>query len=225
VSAAEIGFNRGMRLSSRSRFALVAVLAPLVFAPPALAAPAGASPHGQAGDETGAAPTIPPSASEARRKAIDDLFARLRKAEDSERAAPLRAVILGLWEKSGSPTADLLMSRAETLLKSGDGPLSAALLDRLVALYPDWTSAWRRRAQSALLQGDSEGAMLDLDRALAIEPRDFLAMTELATLLRAEGRNGPALELMRRALELDPQNDELKQRTEKLSRQVEGDPI
>jgi tetratricopeptide (TPR) repeat protein len=202
------------------RLALAALLAALAFAPPA-----GAAPRAEAGDLTEAAPKIPSGAGEARRKAIDDLLARLHKAPNSEGAAPLRAVIVTLWEKSSSPTANLLMGRADVLLKSGDGALSAALLDRLVGLYPDWTCAWRRRAQSALLQGDSEGAMLDLNHALSIEPRDFLAMTELAALLRAEGRNAPALELMRRALEVDPQNSDLKQDVDKLARQVEGDPI
>ncbi|WP_374545094.1 tetratricopeptide repeat protein [Rhodoblastus sp.] len=222
-----MGFNRGM--PTFRLFRLVALAAFCCSAAPAFAV-APESPGQGAGQAAGqaakpAAHGAPPIAAQARRKAIDDLFARLGRAPDGAAAAPIREVILRLWDRSGSPTADLLMARGESLLKSGNGPQSAALFDRIVTLYPDWTSAWRRRAQSALLQGDSEGAMLDLDHALSIEPRNFLAMTELATLMRAEGRDGPALELMRRALALDPQNDDLRAETEKLARKVEGDRI
>lgn len=167
----------------------------------------------------------PQNQAQGRQKALDNLFARLRQAPDAEAAARLRAAIGRLWGQSGSPTADLLMARAQSLVHSGNGMDAAVLLDRIVALYPDWTLAWRRRAHSALMQGDREGAMLDLDHALAIEPRNFLVMRELAGLLHAAGREAPALELLRRALELDPRNDELRLDAEKLERQIEGERI
>jgi tetratricopeptide (TPR) repeat protein len=166
-----------------------------------------------------------PIAAEARQKALTELFSKLRHAPDAQAAAQIRNFIVRLWGHSGSPTADLLMARAESLMKSAKTAEAAALLDRIVALYPDWTLGWRRRAQSALLQGDSEGAMLDLDHALGVESRDFQAMSELATLLRAEGRNVPALELLRRALDIDPQNEQLRQEAEQLERQIEGNRI
>lgn len=172
-----------------------------------------------------AAAPSPVGTPQARQQALTDLFARLRQAPDPDSAAPLRAVIVRLWGRSGSPTADVLMARAESLLKAGDGATAGALLDRVVMLYPDWTLGWRRRAQAALLQGDSEGAMLDLDHALVIEPRDFMAMTELAALMRAEGRNVPALELLRRALDIDPQDEQLRHEAEQLERQIEGNRI
>jgi len=197
----------------RSRH-LLALSALVLGAPPPCAA---ATPQEQAAPQPG--PT------QVRKQAFDRLFARLRQAPDPEAAAPVRAVIVKLWEHNGSPTADLLMARVESLLHAGKGAAAAVLLDRIVILYPDWTLGWRRRAQSALLQGDSEGAMLDLNHALAMEPRDFLALTELATLMRAEGKNTPALDLLRRALEIDPQNDDLRQEMERLARKVEGDRI
>jgi tetratricopeptide (TPR) repeat protein len=160
-----------------------------------------------------------------RAKIIDDLFARLAQAPDAESAEPIRALIQRVWGLRGSATADLLMARAESALKSGLEAPATALLDRIVALYPDWSLGWRRRAQSAVAQGDGEGAMRDLDRALQVEPRDFLAMSELAELLRAKRQDGPALDLMRRALTLDPRNDSLRAEMEELQRQVEGREI
>jgi tetratricopeptide (TPR) repeat protein len=166
-----------------------------------------------------------PVAAEAHQKALTELFAKLRQAPDAQTAAQIRGFIVRLWGYSGSATGDLLMARAESLMKSAKGPEAAALLDRIVALYPDWTLGWRRRAQSAVLQGDSEGAMLDLNHALGVESRDFMAMSELASLMRALGRNVPALELLRRALEIDPRNDQLRREAETLELQIEGNRI
>jgi tetratricopeptide (TPR) repeat protein len=166
-----------------------------------------------------------PVAAEAHQKALTELFAKLRQAPDAQTAAQIRGFIVRLWGYSGSATGDLLMARAESLMKSAKGPEAAALLDRIVALYPDWTLGWRRRAQSAVLQGDSEGAMLDLNHALGVESRDFMAMSELASLMRALGRNVPALELLRRALEIDPRNDKLRSEAETLELQIEGNRI
>jgi tetratricopeptide (TPR) repeat protein len=169
----------------------------------------------------------PPPVSDAatRAKIFNELFTRLREAPDPANAAQTRALITRIWAHSGSPTADLLMARAESALKGAQGAPAATLLDRIVSLYPDWSQGWRRRAQSALARGDNEGAMLDLNRALQAEPRDFLAMGELAELMRATNQDRPALELLRRALALDPRNEQLRAETEQLQRQVEGRDI
>lgn len=171
------------------------------------------------------APNEAPQSAPSRQKAVDDLLVRLRQAPNAEAAARLRAAIARLWGLSGSPTADLLMSRAESLLNSGQGAQAASLLERIVMLYPRWTLAWRRRAQLALMQGDSEGAILYLDHALIVEPRNFMAMTELANAWRKAGRNALALQLLRAALALDPRNDDLRRDEEKLEREVEGNRI
>lgn len=152
---------------------------------------------------------------------VDGLFQKLRQAEDPQTAAQLRGMIAALWSRSGSPTADLLMARAETALRAQNPEIAAKLLDRVVSLYPDWGQAWRRRAQSAVEDGDREAAMLDLSKALSIEPRDFLAMRQLSELLR-ESRKAEALDLLRRAAELDPQDAGLAHEVEALAREVEG---
>ncbi len=160
-----------------------------------------------------------------RTKVFNDLFAQLRAAPDAFAAGHLRALIERVWAHSGSPTADLLMNRAESALKAQNNAQASVLLDRIVSLYPDWSQAWRRRAQSALALGDEEGAMLDLSRALQAEPRDFLAMLQLAELMRGQHKDAPALDLMRRALAVDPKNETLRDDVEKLRLQVEGRDI
>ncbi len=187
-------------------FFLFSVLAALVLSPPCRAA----------------AVNQPPGSVQTRQKIVDQMFKELAEAPDARTAAPIRAIIENLWAGSGSPTGDLLMTRAKSLLKADLAPQAAALLDEIVKLYPDWTFAWRLRAQSALLQGDSEGAMLDLDHALRIDPRNFAVMTDLAHLMRASGRDAPALELFRRALNFDPRDENLRREAEELQREIEG---
>jgi tetratricopeptide (TPR) repeat protein len=187
-------------------FFLMSLLAALALAPPCRAE----------------AVYRPAGAVQTRQKILDRMFKDLGEAPDAKAAAPIRATIEKLWSRSGSPTGDLLVARATSLLKANMAAQAGALLDEIVKLYPDWTLAWRLRAQSALIQGDSEGAMLDLDHALSIDPRNFEVMTDLAHLMRAAGRDAPALELLRRALNFDPRNKVLRREAEDLQRQIEG---
>lgn len=160
-----------------------------------------------------------------RQKLFDDLFAQLKTAEDADHAAQLRGLIESVWIHSGSPTADLLMARAEAAQQRGELALAQQLLDQIVSLYPDWPEGWRRRARTELALDETVAAMADLDRALAVEPRDYLALDELAALLQQIGRNKQALALMRRSLAIDPQNEALRAATEKLAIEVEGRDI
>jgi tetratricopeptide (TPR) repeat protein len=203
--------------SARAVFSLIVAASGLILAAPSACPAAQEKQAGQAQQ--------PLSPAQARKKIIDALFARLKKAPDAASAGQIRALIAAAWAHPESPTADLLMARAESALKTAQQTQASGLLDRLVSLYPEWGYAWRRRAQSALAQGDAEGAMLDLSRALNAEPRDFVAMAELAELMRAAHQDKPALEMMRRALDLDPANGELRDATERLGREVEGRDI
>jgi len=160
-----------------------------------------------------------------RQKLFDDLFAQLKAAPDADKAAQLRAMIESVWIHSGSATADLLTARAEAAQQHGQADLAQQLLDRIVQLYPDWPEGWRRRAQTSLALGDTEAAMADLNHALAIEPRDYLALDALAAMHQAAGQNKQALALMRQSLAIDPQNEALREATEKLAIEVEGRDI
>lgn len=202
--------------SARALFSLILAAAGLSLAAPS------ACPAAQE-KQVGPAQPLPPAP--ARTKMLDALFARLKQAPDASTAASIRALIAKAWAHPELPTADLLMTRAESALKDARQTEATSLLDRIVSLYPDWGYGWRRRAQSALAQGDAEGAMLDLTRALNAERRDFVAMTELAELMRTAHQDKPALEMMRRALDLDPANGELRDATERLGREVEGRDI
>ena len=160
-----------------------------------------------------------------RARALDDLFARLATARSPEEGAGVADAIERVWLKSGSDTADLLMERARSVLNPKDAGIAWDLLDRIIALEPQWAEAYRTRAAARFLAGDRGGAVEDLGQALALEPRHFGAMSDLGSILLASGFDKRALDALRRSLELHPQQPDLRATAEQLAPNVDGRDI
>ena len=120
---------------------------------------------------------------------LDRLFQRLHDARTPEEAKGVANLIQRRWARSGSDTADLLMTRAQQALKAGQTDLAIELLDRIVSLQPDWAEAWNQRANALYLAGDSVRSLLDIGETLKREPRHYGAMMGLGFILR-QGRGG-----------------------------------
>jgi tetratricopeptide (TPR) repeat protein len=164
----------------------------------ALGAPAGMqSPPTLAATPAASAPS--PS------ETLDDLFARLAASRDADESDGLVAAIDRLNLRSGSDTADLLMARAAMTMESGDYAVSLALLDKIVALQPQWAEGWSRRATARYLSGDAEGAMADIAETLRRDPRHLGALAEMGMILEDSGRQDDALRAYQRALAIAPQ--------------------
>jgi len=138
-------------------------------------------------------------------EALDKLFARLAASRDADESDGLVAAIDRLNLRSGSDTADLLMARAVTTMESGNYPVSLALLDRIVALQPQWAEGWNKRATARYLSGDAEGAMADIAETLRRDPRHLGALAEMGMILEDSGRQDDALRAYERALAIAPQ--------------------
>ena len=135
---------------------------------------------------------------------LDDLFDRLSKAGSEREAEGISNLIERRFSRSGSDTADLLLSRATEAFSEKNFPLAIELLDRVLALQPNWAEAWYRRATIFYQIDDPVGAMADLHRALKIEPRHFNAWTGLGHILMASDDKGRALEAYRRVRKIKP---------------------
>jgi tetratricopeptide (TPR) repeat protein len=160
-----------------------------------------------------------------RARALDELFARLAAARNPEEGAGVAGAIERVWLKSGSDTADLLMERARSVLNPKEAGIAWDLLDRIIALEPQWAEAYRTRAAARFLAGDRGGAVEDLGQALALEPRHFGAMSDLGSILLASGFDKRALDALRRSLELHPQQPDLRATAERLAPGVDGRDI
>ena len=121
----------------------------------------------------------PETKAEPQRSTLDDLFDRLAKSKDETEAKGIATLIERRWARSGSDTADLLLGRAGEAAEKKDYPLAVELLDRAIALEPNWAEAWYRRATVFFLLDDPASSMADLRQVLTREPRHFGAWTGL----------------------------------------------
>lgn len=157
-----------------------------------------------------------------RAQLLDGLFDRLAKASDPDEAGGIAALIERTWMRSGSDTADLLMSRAVAAMGSDHRDVATALLDKIVVLAPDWAEGWNKRATLRFLEDDDAGSMEDLSHVLALEPRHFGALSGMGFILKRNGLDAGALKALRKALALYPENPDLRKAVEQLTPEVEG---
>jgi Tfp pilus assembly protein PilF len=155
----------------------------------------------------------------------DKLFQQLKHADSAESAKPIEDKLTQLFRVSGSPSVDLLMSRAQTALGQADHGTARTLMDAVTHVAPQYAEGWRMRARMQQAAGDDSGAMISLQRAVVLNPRHFTAMTELAEMMEDYGEKAGALKLYRRALALDPQLKVAAERAKALTKQVEGQGI
>jgi len=176
------------------------------------------------GAQEAARPKEPPAPSRPAPKptTLDDLFDRLAKAETEREAQGIATLIDRRFARSGSDTADLLLSRAEEAFEAKDFPLSIELIDRVVALQPNWAEAWYKRAIVFYQLDDPVGAIADLHKALKLEPRHFNAWAGLGHILLASDDKAKALEAYRRALKINPQLSSVQTIVSRLVPDVDG---
>lgn len=153
---------------------------------------------------------------------LEKLFERLAAAKSAEEAKGVANLIQRRWARSGSSTADLLMTRAQTAMKDKRLEIAIELLDRVISLEPDWAEAWNQRANALFLAGDPIRSMLDIGETLKREPRHYGAMMGLGTILRQQGDDKRAMVAYRRALEIYPQLEAVKSAVDSLKIEVDG---
>jgi tetratricopeptide (TPR) repeat protein len=198
-------------------------LAAFVFASAVLAASAATS---LAQSERQAKPAAPPANAEAgRRASLDELFERLAAAKDEDEAKGIAGLIERRWMRSGSDTADLLMTRAGEAMQAKEYPLAIELLDRVISLQPDWAEAWNRRATAFFLLEDPASSMADIRQVLAREPRHFGAWAGLGHIYMSGGDKKRALEAFRKALAIHPHFEPLRSAVERLAPEIDGRDI
>ncbi|GEP05922.1 tetratricopeptide repeat protein [Methylobacterium oxalidis] len=199
----------------------LSLVAALLAAPsPAAAAPPGTlsrEPQADAperGSSDAAKPKPPAS--------LDDLFARLREAEDDAEAKGISKLIERRLDRSGSATADLLTERARQAMSAKDLPLAVELMDRVLSLEPGWSEGWSRRASLFWHLSDKAAAIADLQRALVLEPRHFEAWAALGRIYQSMDDKVRALRAFRRAAALYPRMDKLQSSIDRLAPEVDG---
>jgi Tfp pilus assembly protein PilF len=156
---------------------------------------------------------------------IDRWFADLAKAESEEDAKPIEEKIANAFKQSGSPSVDLLMSRANAALNAADSKTADTLLVAVTRVAPAYAEAWHVRATVDAAGGNDSAAMLNLQKVISLNPRHFFAMAELAGMLEDYGDKKGALAMYRKALALDPHLEGAARAARALQKDVEGQGI
>ncbi len=156
---------------------------------------------------------------------LDQLFGQLKRAGSTEDAKPIEDKIGGIFLQSGSPSIDLLMTRAAAAPAAGDKDTAKQLLEAITNVAPNYAEGWHARANLQRTLKDDSGAMVSLEHVILLNPRQFAALYELGNMLEDYGNKVGALKLYRKALELDPQLDGAQKHIDALTRTVNGQDI
>jgi tetratricopeptide (TPR) repeat protein len=132
------------------------------------------------------------------------LFDALAAAKSEEEATAVADQIWQFWFRPPSAEAGTLMSEAMQRRQVYDLSGSIAVLDKLVALAPDWAEAWNQRATLRYMAEDYDGSLADIERTLALEPKHFGALSGQVLILMRFGRVETAQSVLRRAVEINP---------------------
>ena len=155
----------------------------------------------------------------------EQLFAQLRKAESAEDAHAIEEKLIGMFRVSGSPSVDLLMTRAQAALAATDNKTARKLVEAVTAIAPNYAEGWHTRAGMEQAAGDDTAALVSLQKVVLLNPRHFAALSELGDMLEEYGDKAGALKLYGRALELDPQLEGASRKVRELTQSVEGRDI
>ena len=172
-------------------------------------------------------PDVKPAAPKPAAKpvSIDPLFAQLKKAESTEEAKPIEEKLEAAFRVSGSPSVDLLMTRAQAVLAAQDSKTALKLVQSVTQIAPNYAEGWHVRAAMESASDNDTGALVSLQKVVLLNPRQFSAMVELASMLEDYGDKKGALKLYRNALALDPQLDVAQRKIRELTTSVEGRDI
>ncbi|MCA0422726.1 MAG: hypothetical protein LCH61_05280 [Proteobacteria bacterium] len=156
---------------------------------------------------------------------LNTLFERLAKAKDSAEGRAIARQIEQRWMRSGSDSANLLMSRVTQVSSGNDNATALELLDHIIMLQPQWAEAYSRRATILFMMDDYDGALRDLRLTLAREPRHYGALAGLGLMMQKIGNTKAAYAAYSKALEIHPQLDDVRAVVERMKPETIGQDI
>lgn len=156
---------------------------------------------------------------------LDSLYDRLAKAKDRMEASAIAKQIERRWLRSGSETADLLMTRATQAMGAKQPETALELFDHILQLKPEWAEAYHQRATTLFQMQDYDGALRDLRQTLAREPRHFSALSGLGMIMHQLDNKKAAFAAFSKALEVHPNLENLKGMVERLRPEAEGQTL
>jgi tetratricopeptide (TPR) repeat protein len=155
---------------------------------------------------------------------LDDLFARLQKAE-AEEAGRIESEIWIEWSKSGSAALDLLLLRGRDAMALGDNKTAVEHFTAIIDQAPEFAEAWNARATAYYSMGEFGPSVADIAHVLTLNPRHFGAMSGLGMILEETGKTERALDVYKTALGIHPNLEAVLDAVERLETVAEGQEL
>jgi tetratricopeptide (TPR) repeat protein len=156
---------------------------------------------------------------------LDDLFQRLGSTTSDEEAHQIETAILEVWDESGQPDVDALMTQGSDMMRRGNLYGALIIFDRVVERAPGFAEGYNHRALVHALRNEYPEALADIQHVLAIEPRHFGALVGLGQILLLYDLDEQALHAFQAALSVNPHLAAVRNRVERLQDKLAGTPI
>ena len=144
-----------------------------------------------------------------------ELLAQLREAPESE-ARRLERELSLIWDRSGSPSMDLLLRRGREALEEEDNIRAIEHFSALTDHAPAFAEGWHARATAYYRAGLYGPALDDLHRALVLNPNNYNALFGLGVMFQEFGDLERAAEAFDRVLAIHPNHEQAKEARERL---------
>ncbi|MBC6440076.1 MAG: tetratricopeptide repeat protein [Rhodospirillales bacterium] len=156
---------------------------------------------------------------------LDGLFAQLHATSDPAQSQLLQSYIWAIWVEAYDEELNALMTGGTRAMQVGDLQLAIGYFSQLIDVAPDFAEAWNKRATVYYMIGRYDESIADCMKALELEPRHFGALSGLGLIYSARDEPEQALYWFREALAQNPHMEQIVQRVEELSRELEGEPV
>ncbi|MDC0739652.1 hypothetical protein N6L24_15285 [Cognatishimia sp. SS12] len=152
---------------------------------------------------------------------VADLLSELQSAPAS-RAAQIADELQLEWAKSGSASADFLLSRGRKALEAQDPEAAIDHFSALVDHAPGFATGYVERARAYLETGLFGPALQDLEAALGLNPQHFEALSGVALILEMIDRPEAAYDAYLMVRSIHPHHPAVTEALERLEPVVKG---
>lgn len=165
----------------------------------------------------------PPASADQNDPRLDELFSRLRAAEDRQAVDRLTRQIWRAWRSHEDPRVTLAMAQGGRAMAGREFARAEYHFGRAVELAPDYSEGWNQRATVRYLRGRFAQSAADIRRVLMLEPRHFGALEGLGLIYLELGQEQAALDTFERALRINPHLSGSRAQIERLRDRDGGD--
>ena len=135
---------------------------------------------------------------------LDALFLELKNAENETDAKVIEKDIWSKWMESGDAEIDVLLQQAMRKRRVYDFDGAIVILNKIIAIKPDFSEAWNQRATLYFFQEKYEESLIDIAKTLELEPRHFGSLAGRAVIRWRQSKPALARQNIIEAMKVHP---------------------